>query len=245
LWVAIKLTDGVLYMRGDLDLLRWAMQRLNLVKDSVKTQTNETAAIHAFNQGALDKALLDHAGISVEATFENQMPMVLFEEILEVPRLETQAFAEALASVLHEGDILIAVHGVKKPLVVDRLFRLAQGRNLKIKSVREELAAVKIPSMTQSYFVDPLVISDVGEKTLEIRTGSVHVKMNREILEAAGIDTVRMLSLLRQIGDHPETFQRMQFQKDGDAWIVGTPFVAFLQTLHDAVQAVAELERAA
>lgn len=251
--VAVTVSAGVFYFPGapaqvlDLALANFAGAEKDRPVNSV-----ELRAVEAFNQGDLDKAILDRLEVKAGEAPQARMPLVVSEKVLRMPKEKAEAAAQKIAEdVLRRSDLLIALCEGRKPPVIEKLLHLAQAGGFEVRSVEKQIAGAKLAPLLRSFSVRtgeeagsrPLLVAD-AEEDLDFTVKGEKVVMDLEAFAQAGAEPLKALSLLRQIADNPENFGRIGFQFDPEknAWVAGAGFLRVLVSLYEGQR---QIEKAA
>jgi|GEM_PF-1209042 len=230
--VAIRLTDGILYIKGRPEALRWAMEKLGLFKAQAKSDADTPLSIRRFNDGVLDEAILKYLGrdSKVKQTAHGNMSLIVFDQVFDIKLKDVQKMTAAFANQLEGGDLVAMVWKGKMPNGLRELHRLQAQKNIEVRAVREELAGVEIPHWTKRFRESPLVVSTLkrGMVELDVQGGKILLDV-----EKLGINPLKILGLLRQIGDDVEAFKKLGFEQDAENgyWIVGAQFAEVIRKL--------------
>jgi glucan phosphorylase/GT2 family glycosyltransferase/CheY-like chemotaxis protein len=243
-WIALKLADGILLIRGNKRVLEWAMRRFGLSSDEAENRPDVPLTIRAFNEGRINKLIRKKLGLAERDSSGKAMTLVVFDDILEVGRNQADELAREIADLVKPGDFLIAEYDQEMPLVVSRLHRLAQPYGFQLKSVPRALASFEIPSLVKRYRAPALVVAG-DEEEVDLAISSTIVKMKVKKLQEAGVSRSRVLALLREIGDRTDLYSQIGIEPGEGYWVVGDQFVEFLKSLEQDLHADAEFSVAA
>jgi len=237
--------DGLLFFPGlSPQVFDWAVRRSAGEKEGSEILNEEAlSAGRALNRGELDAAIFKELGTEQSHSVRAGMPLVVSENILEVPREEIDSVAAEIADgILQAGDLLVVVHGDKKPLLFDRLAGLAQTRGFRVISKRKELLTKEeILRFKESFDGEPILLGNLEEGFFEADLPGQKIALDLKALSEAGMNPLKILALLRQIGDDPEHFGKIGFKFDAGnrRWIVGNEFVAKITALFAAQRQLA------
>lgn len=231
--VAIRLTDGVLWIKGNPEVLRRLMEKLGLFKKARNVQTGNSFG-GRFNNGALDLAVREYLGKNAEEkTGRGNMPFILFDKVLDIDSDQVSRAVKEFAGQLEQGDFVAVVWKHKIPAFFEGLSRIQQARHIEVRAVREELAGSNLPHWMKSHRGPAVVVSSVDAGVMELNVKGQKVALHLKELNQAGIHPVKVLALLRQIGDDTEAYGKLGFMRDKEKgfWVVGSGFVDVLRRL--------------
>ncbi len=264
--VAIRLTDGVLWIKGNPEVLRRLMEKLGLFKKAENTRT-ENSFGSRFNDGKLDQPVRDYLGKGTDRkNVRGNMPFILFDKVLDmdsglrrrgqqvpvsVPESwdsgQVSQAVKEFAGQLEHGDFVAVVWKNKIPAFFGELNQIKREKNIEVRAVREELAGSTLPHWMKSYRGPAVVVSTVDEGVMELHVKGEKVALNLEELNQAGINPIKVLALLRQIGDDTEAYAKLGFMMDQEKgfWVVGAQFAEVIREIDAKHQAMQVTERAA
>ena len=233
LTVAIRLTDGVLYVKGSPEVLERLMRKLGLFKEEGSHGRPVELFASRFNKGTLDKAILKYLGKGgSRETSRSNIPFILFDKVLEMDSDQVNEAVREFSGQLEQGDFVGVVWKDSIPGFFEGLNRVKQAKDLEVRAVREELAAATLPRWTKGS-KHTVVVSTVDENMLELHVNGQKVALNLHELKQAGINPIKVLSLLRQIGDDTEAYGKLGFMMDKEKgfWVVGAGFTEVIRRL--------------
>lgn len=191
------------------------------------------------------------------------MSLVLSPRLTVAELAKVDDVAEAISrEVLRRKDLLIAMYeGKKVPRAIQTLHRLAVRSGFKVRAIPKALAET-VPSLAKAFSKDTLVVSSTEEGALAVGVGGQEVLLDRRKLEKLGVSEIRILALLRQIGDDPAAFRKLGFVPQLDSsqdaghksqvtghpsqvWVVGEGFAQFLRDVEAEYMGVKIQEKAA
>ena len=267
LTVAIRLTDGVLYVKGSPEVLERLMRKLGLFKEEGSHGRPVELFVSRFNKGTLDKAILKYLGQLEQGaggasgrqalatglgkggsreTSRSNIPFILFDKVLEMDSDQVNEAVREFSGQLEQGDFVGVVWKDSIPGFFEGLNRVKQDKDLEVRAVREELAAATLPRWTKGS-KHTVVVSTVDENMLELHVNGQKVALNLHELKQAGINPIKVLSLLRQIGDDTEAYGKLGFMMDKEKgfWVVGAGFTEVIRRLDAEHAASLAMGRAA
>jgi len=235
--------DGILFMPGlPLPVLDWAVRRSAEEKATGGIPDKETlAAGQAFSRGELDQAIFEALGIRQGRSLRESMPLIVSENVLQVPRDEVKTTVAEIANhILQAGDLLVVAHGDKKPELFGSLRGLAKARGFRVISRRKELLTKEeVLRLQESFDGEPILLGHLKEGFLNPEMPGQKIALDLKTLKEAGMSPLKILALLRQIGDNPDQFGKIGFRKESGQWIVGSEFVTKIVALYAAQRRIA------
>jgi glucan phosphorylase len=232
--IALRLTDGILYLQGDAEVLNWALQKLGLLTAERPAQKAPKYS-RRFNAGELDAAIRRAAGAPLRTpdSARNRMPLVVFDQVLNAAEDRLRDLAGELAESMERGDLVAVVWKDQVPRLVESLHRIKQAKGIEVRTVREELAGAQIPRWLKSFENAPIAVSSVSRGFMELTLPGEKVTLDLDVFRQTGLNPVKFLSLLRQIADQPESFGKLGFIRAADTgyWMVGAEFARFIENL--------------
>gem|GEM_PF-5775634 len=243
------ITEGVLYLPGNAEVLRWFFDQIGVRSEEHRAVSGEVLAFNAdVNFSRFSEAL----GISAQSP-ESNIPLILFDAVLNIKGADVAEMAAKIANAMNPGDLVVAVrqNGGKHP-VIDKLLIEARQRNVRVKTISQELIdPAAIGSLVKAFSVQPVSISPWKEgEDLELDFDGTKIKLNRKTLLSHGVDPLQLVGLIRQLADNPEERKErflkagFELQTDG-SWVVGSGFVQLIQRIYAEAGAQAAIRSAA
>jgi len=224
------------------DVFEYLYALLLINKEQQRAGSEASVAVRAFNQDI--SAALKALQIS---EYEGGISLVLGEDVLAIPYAgrEEQAVARNLARLLENGHITylwdFAKNEGHKPNLVQQLYKLA--KTFSVKAVPfETVGTAGLDQYSSKKDLPALAIAS-REDALMLNFEGAKIRMDADFLKQHQLDPLRVLALLKQVGEQEdrrgELFYQMglSFNPEGNYWSVGEGFLNFINDLYAAAEA--------